>query len=67
MMDVNAEHDRLRSIVDDTSAALIDVSRVGNDDFVLDPDAPKTARLCILREATASSRQVRVGWVRKDG
>mmetsp|Transcript_72859 Transcript_72859/g.207575 ORF Transcript_72859/g.207575 Transcript_72859/m.207575 type:complete len:237 (-) Transcript_72859:99-809(-) len=58
MMDVNAEHDRLRSIVDDTSAALIDVSRVGNDDFVLDPEAPKTAQLCILREATAVGRQV---------
>ena len=41
MMDANAEHDRLRSIVDDTSSALIDVSRVGNDDFVLDPEAPK--------------------------
>ena len=33
--DANAEHGRLRAIVDDTSAALIDVSRVGNDDFIL--------------------------------
>ena len=80
--DANAEHGRLRAIVDDTSAALIDVSRVGNDDFILggahvltgmrsvgcycvsnlrlprapwniaDPDATKTQRLTVLREAT---------------
>lgn len=54
--DVNAEHDRLESIVANTSAALIDVTRMGNEDFILDSDTANAQRLAVLRDANAALR-----------